>query len=123
VNLGLIIVSKIFTRFCLKCSEKSRLSCHDPYFLLYVLGELELKEYIKQNINSMDFDKLLENIKKRAKELYNKSLKQNFEYLIKEKNKQGSFDYRNYFRNKNDINSLKDELRRDYKKDKAKGSI
>jgi hypothetical protein len=93
------------------------------YFLLYVLGELELKEYIKQNINSMNFNQLVIKIKERTKELYNKSLKQNFEYLIKEKNKQNSFDYRNYFRNKNDINALKDELDRDYKKDIAKGNI
>jgi hypothetical protein len=121
----IILIKEIFESINFNDVELGDIVKHKRvnYFLLYVLGELELKEYIKQNINSMDFDKLLENIKKRAKELYNKSLKQNFEYLIKEKNKQGSFDYRNYFRNKNDINSLKDELRRDYKKDKAKGSI
>ena len=30
MSLSLIIASKIFTVFCLKYSEKSRLSCHDP---------------------------------------------------------------------------------------------
>lgn len=34
MNLDLIIASKIFTRFCLKCSEKSRLSCHEPIYLV-----------------------------------------------------------------------------------------
>jgi len=93
------------------------------YFLLYVLGELELKEYINENITSMDFNRLQEKIKYRAEELYNKSLKQNFAYLINEKNRENSFDYRNYFRNKNDIFSLKDELKRDYDKDKARNII
>jgi hypothetical protein len=34
VNLDLIIASKTFIRFCLECSEKSRLSCHDPFFII-----------------------------------------------------------------------------------------
>jgi len=93
------------------------------YFLLYAMGELELKNMIIQKIDIADFDVLKKDIHNRAIKLYNNSLKENFVFLINEKNKNGDFDYRNFFRNKKDINSLKDELERDYNKDKARNII
>ena len=51
MSLGLIIASKIFTVFCLKYSEKSRLSCHDP------INNIERITMIKSDLSGLSYAK------------------------------------------------------------------
>ncbi len=87
------------------------------YFLLYMLGQLKFRSNIADKIDKTDFQNLKDEIKKESYELYNNSLKQNFEFIIRSKINEGFFDYKNFFRNESDIHRLKEELKRDYDKD------
>lgn len=49
MNLDSIIASKIFTVFCLKYSEKSRLSCHDP------INNMERITMIKSDFSGLSY--------------------------------------------------------------------
>ena len=49
MSLGLIIASKTFTVFCLKYSEKSRLSCHDP------INNIERITMIKSDFSGLSY--------------------------------------------------------------------
>ena len=82
-----------------------------------MLGQLKFRSNIADKIDKTDFQNLKDEIKKESYELYNNSLKQNFEFIIRSKINEGFFDYKNFFRNESDIHRLKEELKRDYDKD------
>jgi D-sedoheptulose 7-phosphate isomerase len=64
VNLDSIIASKIFTKFCLECLEKSCLSCHDPKKIsIKMMNRLDkyFNKYfttIKTSLDSIDANQL-----------------------------------------------------------------